>query len=334
MSPTTTYAKVSAAAFYAISSILIMAVNKYTLTVYRFPSSSFLAFAQMIVTIILLRAAKAAGLVTFPHFSLATCKKVFPLPLIYLGNIVTGLTGTKMLSLPMFSVLRRFSILMTMIGEIYLLGNKYTDKVKLSVFLMLFGAIVAASDDLAFNFMGYCWVFASNFFTAANGVILKQKLDSKELGSFGLMFYNCIVSLPVILVVLYMEDAYKKVANYKHLNDTTFQLYFATSSVMGCVLTYSVFLCTQVNSALTTTVVGCLKNVTISYAGMFIGGDYVFSLTNFAGLNISILGSFYYSYLQLLRKSANIPDAPTAVVVHRSASKVELAHEHKREGIN
>eukprot|EP00041_Stephanoeca_diplocostata_P017427 m.350872 g.350872 ORF g.350872 m.350872 type:complete len:266 (-) comp20694_c0_seq1:716-1513(-) len=211
MSPTTTYAKVSAAAFYAISSILIMAVNKYTLTVYRFPSSSFLAFAQMIVTIILLRAAKAAGLVTFPHFSLATCKKVFPLPLIYLGNIVTGLTGTKMLSLPMFSVLRRFSILMTMIGEIYLLGNKYTDKVKLSVFLMLFGAIVAASDDLAFNFMGYCWVFASNFFTAANGVILKQKLDSKELGSFGLMFYNCIVSLPVILVVLYMEDAYEKV---------------------------------------------------------------------------------------------------------------------------
>lgn len=41
--------------------------------------------------------------------------------------------------------------------EMYLLGNKYTDKVKLSVFLMLFGAVIAAADDLAFNFMGYCW---------------------------------------------------------------------------------------------------------------------------------------------------------------------------------
>lgn len=62
-----------------------------------------------------------------------------------------------------------------------------------------------------FSCVCFSRVFASNFFTAANGVILKQKLDSKELGPFGLMFYNCIVSLPVILVVLYMENAFDEV---------------------------------------------------------------------------------------------------------------------------
>ena len=67
------------------------------------------------------------------------------------GNLLFGLGGTKALSLPMMTVLRRFSILFTMLGELYILGTKPAASVQASVYMMIFGALVAASNDLAFN---------------------------------------------------------------------------------------------------------------------------------------------------------------------------------------
>ncbi|XP_029115344.1 UDP-N-acetylglucosamine/UDP-glucose/GDP-mannose transporter isoform X2 [Scleropages formosus] len=274
------------AAFYAASSFVIVIVNKVVLTYYRFPSYMFLGIGQMATTIIILYAAKMNQNIHFQDFDRSILYKIFPLPLLYVGNHITGLASTKKLSLPMFTVLRKFTILMTMILESRILRKSFSVNLICSVLAIVFGALVAASSDLAFDLEGYTFILLNDVCTAASGVYTKKKVGVEGLGKYGVLFYNaCIIVIPTLLASSYTGDL-KKVISFELWLSFAFTFYFLISCIMGFILMYSIVLCSHYNSALTTTVIGAIKNVAVAYIGMFVGGDYIFSWINFIGLNI------------------------------------------------
>ena len=167
--------------------------------------------------------------------------------------------------------------------------------------------MIAATNDLAFSPLGYLMVLLNDVFTAANGVSMKSKLDSAELGKHGLMFYNALFMLVPATALAWLTGDLNVAYAYTGWNDSFFLVQFLGSCVMGCVLTYTIILCTMHNSALTTTVIGCLKNVCITYLGMIIAGDYVFSWVNFTGINVSVAGSLLYSWVTFKRPDKPVP---------------------------
>uniref|UniRef100_A0A7E4UXQ7 TPT domain-containing protein n=1 Tax=Panagrellus redivivus TaxID=6233 RepID=A0A7E4UXQ7_PANRE len=301
--------KVLSAVFYGAASILIVFVNKILLTNMQFPSFLWVGIGQMAATVFLLFVGSELRIVSFPRLDRTIPRKIFPLPLFYVLNLVSGLGGTQKINLPMFTVLRRFSIFLTMLLEWALLGVAPPFAVKFSVFLMIFGSFVAAIYDLAFDSYGYILIMINNFCTAANGVYVKKKLESKDLGKWGLMYYNALFMLGPLLIFAAVTDDTEKLQEFVEEGrlTTSVALCFLLSCICGFILNYALVTCSTHNSALTTTCVGPIKNLFVTYMGMISSGDYIFSWANFIGVNISVGGSVLYTYVTFRTKSVSAP---------------------------
>uniref|UniRef100_A0A5F9C1N3 Solute carrier family 35 member D2 n=1 Tax=Oryctolagus cuniculus TaxID=9986 RepID=A0A5F9C1N3_RABIT len=254
---------------------------------------------SMAATIMILYVSKLNKIIHFPDFDKKIPVKLFPLPLLYVGNHISGLSSTRKLSLPMFTVLRKFTIPLTLLLETLILGKQYSLHIIASVFAIILGAFIAAGSDLAFNLEGYVFVFLNDVFTAANGVYTKQKMDPKELGKYGVLFYNaCFMIVPTLIISVSTGDL-QQATEFNQWKNVLFIMQFLLSCFLGFLLMYSTVLCSYYNSALTTAVVGAIKNVSVAYIGMLLGGDYIFSVLNFVGLNICMAGGLRYSFLTL-----------------------------------
>uniref|UniRef100_A0A3Q2HYE3 Solute carrier family 35 member D2 n=1 Tax=Equus caballus TaxID=9796 RepID=A0A3Q2HYE3_HORSE len=261
-------ARLLSALFYGTCSFLLVLVNKALLTTYRFPSPMILGIGQMAATIMILYVSKLNKIIHFPDFD----KKI---PVKYLLSDVIVLESFPD-SLPMFTVLRKFTIPLTLLLETIILGS-----------------------DLAFNLEGYIFVFLNDIFTAANGVYTKQKMDPKELGKYGVLFYNaCFMIVPTLVLSASTGDL-RQATEFNQWKNVLFLIQFLLSCFLGFLLMYSTVLCSHYNSPLTTAVVGAIKNVSVAYIGMLVGGDYIFSVLNFVGLNICMAGGLRYSFLTL-----------------------------------
>ena len=68
-------------------------------------------------------AMKRAGLIDFPAFNFATARKVAPLSFVFIAYVVISLISLGRVNVPMFTALRRLTIVFVMIEEYFLLSE-------------------------------------------------------------------------------------------------------------------------------------------------------------------------------------------------------------------
>ena len=141
------------------------------------------------------------------------------------------------------------------------------------------------------------------------------------------MYYNALLMLPPTLLVSYQTGDLKRAYDFQGWSENPhFTILFLLSCVFGFILMYSTLLCTQYNSPLTTSIIGSLKNIFITYMGkykctltgiyrehfydqlfyllgMLFGGDYIFSWWNFVGLSVSACASIMYTKVTFTNKA-------------------------------
>ncbi|KAG2249849.1 hypothetical protein Bca52824_089477 [Brassica carinata] len=93
------------------------------------------------------------------------------------------------------------------------------------------------------------------------------------LNSFGLMWCNGVICGPISMVRTYMCGDLEKTINFPHLFSHCFMVVLLCSCVLAFLLNYIIFLNTTLNSALTQTICGNMKDLfTVGLGWMIFGG--------------------------------------------------------------
>ncbi|XP_021886974.1 nucleotide-sugar uncharacterized transporter 3 [Carica papaya] len=231
---------------------------------------------------------------------LETLVHTLPLAVAYLLYMLASMESVRGVNVPMYTTLRRTTVAFTMVMEYMLTGQRYTSSIVGSVGLIVLGAFIAGARDFSFDFYGYAFVFLANVATAVYLAAIARIGKSSGLNSFGLMWCNGIICGPILLLWTLLHGDFVKTIYFPHILSPGFLIVLLLSCILAFFLNYSVFLNTTLNSALTQTICGNLKDLFTIGFGWILFGGLPFDVLNVIGQLIGFLGSGVYAYCKVM----------------------------------
>ncbi|KAL0016407.1 hypothetical protein SO802_003476 [Lithocarpus litseifolius] len=304
-----------AAISYMSCAVLLILFNKAALSSYSFPSANVITLFQMICSCCFLFVMRRLKIISFTVgesltvsdnvtslVPLKTLRHTLPLAGAYLLYMLATMESVRGVNVPMYTTLRRTTVVFTMVVEYILAGQKYTSSIVGSVALIVLGAFIAGARDLSFDAYGYAVVFLSNITTAIYLATIARIGKSSGLNSFGLMWCNGILCGPILLFWTFIRGDLEMTINFPYLFSPGFLAVLFCSCVLAFFLNYSIFLNTTLNSALTQTICGNLKDLFTIGFGWILFGGLPFDIFNVIGQLLGFIGSGLYAYYKLIGK--------------------------------
>ncbi|KAF4380423.1 UDP-galactose/UDP-glucose transporter 7 [Cannabis sativa] len=306
-----------AALSYGVASMAMVFINKAILMQYSY--SMTLLTVQQLATAALIYSGRRSGYTKAKGLEMSTAKKLLPVSLFYNANVAFALASLKGVNIPMYIAIKRLTPLAVLIAGFFSGKGRPTTQVILSVLLTAAGVVIAALGDFSFDLFGYSMAFISVFFQTMYLVLVEKSGAEDGLSSVEIMFYNSFLSIPFLLFLIIATGEFPNSISIllAKSNSFYFLVILILSLVMGIALNFTMFLCTIVNSALTTTIVGVLKGVGSTTLGfVLLGGVQVHGL-NVTGLVINTAGGVWYSYAKYQQKKNKPPKPLSDLEAHR-----------------
>lgn len=299
--------------FFAVSSLSAIFINKSCLSGYGFNFPFTLLMGQMIFSLLTLSLMDLLGPARLPVLTRSQQLRVLLPTLLFIANVVVGLSALSLVNIPMFSAFRRLTLLFVMAAEYIMLNKRYSRSLIAAVVTMTVGAFVSALDDGTFSGLGYALVFINNVLTAAYLASIKRVMVEIDMSPLVLLYYTALLGLPFIAILLPASGELRNVIEAFSTRPDLWSFGFGVSVLLmaasAFLVNFSTSLCTDITTPLTTSVAGQVKNVLQTVLGFFSWG-YVFSPINAVGLVLALMGQCWFAWIKYSQR--HLPVGPTA----------------------
>ncbi|KAH6561253.1 hypothetical protein BASA50_000264 [Batrachochytrium salamandrivorans] len=318
---------------YCGASILMTVTNKLVLSSYDFKLNFLLLTIQSVVTILLLEICAGFGLLKHRPFRISEAKNWFAVSLSLVLMIYTGSKALQFLSIPVFTIFKNLTIILTAYAERFILkGAAVTHLMLVSFALIVLSSIVAGWADISAGAalkdnqvsatVAYGWMAMNCLTTSAFTLLMKGKLKASGFKDFDTVFYNNLLSIPTLVLFSLINELPEATRLYERYYGAESDQYASefyglsagilVSSVAAFAISYSTSWCVRVTSSTTYSMAGALNKLPIAISGM-IFFDAVVNVFSILGVFLAFAGGIVYS-ISKTQQAASLLDTSDSEV--------------------
>jgi len=299
---------VSTALFYGICSGSMNFINKWVLNSWEFHYPNFMVLCQLTLFTAVITGLRAAGKLTdnvVLSYTIERGRQLAVLSMLYITNVILALFALSGMNIPMYNAMRRCVPIASLILGPCIYPQRTTTSIVGSIILITAGTITAANGDLDFDVKSYSFGICSVLSQSLYLLTLQRMGAEQQLGAYNtasaktltILYVNSVNCVPIVfLVVLMSGEFHSLMSEYPHWHEPGFLFALTVVTSFACVFSYSIFLCTTVNSALTTACVGVIKSALTTIIGMYTFGGVAATPLLIIGQLINLSGGGLYTF--------------------------------------
>ena len=286
-------------ACYSCCSVSMILLNKLVMNTYNLNYPMVLLFLQNFSAVVLVVSCKMMGLIHYPDFDWKVVQRWLPLTVLFVAMLWTSMKSLGLMSVAVQTILKNLAIILTAFGDSYFFGKKLTSLMLGAFTMMAIGSYIGSVGDKHVTFWGLFWTFANVFVTVSYVLYMKLLLgnESKELGRYGPVFYNSLLSLPFLLPAA-ISDLGPFFGDVRAHSGPHAIFCLSAMMFIGAVMTFATFWCMRVTSPTTYSVTGALSKIPLALLGIVIFNHFPTPL-GWLGIVVALSGGFLYTYLNL-----------------------------------
>ncbi|MCJ1420782.1 GDP-mannose transporter [Xylographa parallela] len=327
---------------YCASSILMTVLNKYVLSGGSdFNLNFFLLCVQGVVCVTAIQTMKTLGVINYRDFNVDEARKWFPVSLLLVGMIYTGTKAIQYLSIPVYTIFKNLTIIITAYGEVLWFGGSVTRLTLFSFGLIVLSSVVAAWADIQHALQnyghsnteasakistlnaGYMWMLMNCFCTSSYVLGMRKRIKLTNFKDFDTMFYNNLLTIPILIVCsLVLENWSTENIGKNFPIETRNNIIFAmiVTGLGTIFISYASAWCVRATSAATYSMAGALNKIPIAVSGL-IFFDAPVTVPSVSAIAIGSLSGIVYAIAKLKqsKQSKNVGLPTVAPLVSASS---------------
>ena len=230
---------------------------------------------------------------------------------IYILNVLSVFYGHQLvMNVSMYFSLKKLTPLMLFFIDCFIGKKKISIITILSIFLIVGGSILVAKDSFTKDYLGCGIVLISNILTITYSKLTEIYHKKTGYTNLKLLLYNNYLTLPVLLLGIFLTGEYKKI--YEYINDSenngsegTFSgliFYIFLYGIVCSVLTSSFFISNEKNSSLITKLLSNSRAIFVTVAlHIFDKDKNKLNATILFGLLLAIVGSILINIESIMK---------------------------------